>query len=104
VLASTRTGHPVLWHDEQACQWCALGAINRAAYDLMGDRQRAEEVADEVIATCFPANLSWINDTEGHAAVLKLFDGALARSSHNRPGLPAADLETHVEPVMMSAQ
>jgi hypothetical protein len=104
VLASSRTGHPVLWHDQQACQWCALGAINRAAYDLLGDRQRAEEIADEVIATCFPANMSWINDTEGHAAVLGLFDGALARSSQGCPGLPAEELETREEAAAMSAQ
>jgi hypothetical protein len=103
VLASTSSGHPVLWHDEQAHRWCALGAINRAAYDLMGNRQGAEEIADEVIATYFPANLSWINDREDHAAVLKLFDGALARSSHDCPARPATDLEAIEEPTAMSA-
>jgi hypothetical protein len=78
VLGRAASGRPVMWHDEEACRWCALGAINRAAYDLVGDKEQAEGIADEVIASCFPHNLSWINDKNGHAAVLKLFSDALA--------------------------
>jgi hypothetical protein len=77
VHARTENGRPVMWHDQQACRWCALGAINRAVYDLVGHKERAEGIADEIIADCFPCNLSWINDKDGHATVLQLFDKAL---------------------------
>jgi hypothetical protein len=77
VHARAENGRPVMWHDQEACSWCALGAINRAAYDLIGNKERAEGIADEIIANCFPCNLSWINDKDGHAAVIKLFDKAL---------------------------
>jgi hypothetical protein len=54
-----------------------LGAIHRAAYDLAADKERAERIADAVIAGCF-LPITWINDRSGHAAVLKLFADALA--------------------------
>jgi hypothetical protein len=78
VHARAENGRPVMWHDRQACRWCALGAINRAVYDLIGHKEQAEGIADEIIADCFPCNLSWINDKDGHATVLQLFDKALA--------------------------
>ena len=79
VLGRAASGRPVMWHDGEACRWCALGAIHRAAYDLVGDKERAEAIADEAIAACFAGNLSWINDNNGHATVLNLFDDALAK-------------------------
>jgi hypothetical protein len=79
VLGRAASGRPVMWQDEEACRWCALGAIHRAAYVLVGDKEPAEAIADEVIAACFPCNLSWINDKNGHLAVLKLFDDALVK-------------------------
>jgi hypothetical protein len=78
VLACTGNGRPVMWHDREACRWCALGAIQRAASDLLGDEKQSMRVADEVINSWFPRNLSAVNDTQGHAAVLELFDKALA--------------------------
>jgi hypothetical protein len=74
VLSRAASGRPVMWYDQEACRWCAVGALNRAAYDLVGDRERAAQIADEVLVACFPANLTWINDTQGHAAVLELFN------------------------------
>jgi hypothetical protein len=79
LLATTETGRPVMWHDEEACRWSLLGAIYRATYDLIGDKQRAARIAAEVIAARFPPRLAWINDNEGHGAILKLIDEALAR-------------------------
>jgi hypothetical protein len=40
----------------------ALGAFNRVTFDLVIDKERAEGTADEVIAACFPSNLTSIND------------------------------------------
>ena len=77
VLSRAVGGRPVMWHAEDACCWCAVGALHRAAYDLVGDKERAAEIADGALAASFPPNLAWINDTRGHAAVLALFDCAL---------------------------
>ena len=78
LLACTETRRPVMWHDEEACRWCAVGAVRRAALDLVGEETRAQLLADEVLNACLPRNLSAINDQEGHAAVLAVFDWALA--------------------------
>ena len=81
VLSRAVGGRPVMWHAEDACCWCAVGALHRAAYDLVGDFGGSFLVADEIVggalAASFPPNLAWINDTRGHAAVLALFDCAL---------------------------
>jgi hypothetical protein len=45
----------------------------------VGDEERADGIADAMICACFPSNLSWLNDKNGHLAVLKLFDDALAK-------------------------
>jgi hypothetical protein len=81
VLSRTASGRPVTWHAEDARCWCAVGALHRAAYDLVGDIERAAEIADAALAASFPPNLTWINDTQGHDAVLRLFDQAL-RAPH----------------------
>jgi hypothetical protein len=80
VLSRAASGRPVMWHDPEACRWCAVGALNRAAYDLVRDKERAGQIADEVLVACFPPNLTWINDTQGHAAVLELFSQSLRAS------------------------
>jgi hypothetical protein len=80
VLSRAASGRPVMWHDQEACRWCAVGALNRAAYDLVRDKERAAQIADEVLEACFPANITWINDTQGHAAVLELFNRSLRAS------------------------
>ena len=62
-------------HNEKACRWCALAAIIRVAYNLVGDQERAEGISDEVIAAR-PRKLAWINGKNGHA---KLFADARAK-------------------------
>ena len=83
MLASTERGRPVAWHDRSARRWCAVGAIHRAALDLIGNRSQAVRIANEVIAGIAPlasvrGSLPAVNDAEGHAAVIVLFDRALA--------------------------
>jgi hypothetical protein len=62
-----------------ACRWCALGAIARAAKDLdvrPGDGaaavDRLYDISDGM------RTVVSINDNAGHAAILALFDKALA--------------------------
>ena len=74
--------------DPDACTWCALGAIHRAARELYGANDETWESADSV--TAFLAGLidedspashdetvANFNDDEGHAAVIALFASAL---------------------------
>jgi hypothetical protein len=64
-----------MWHNEEAWSWCALAAVNRVAYNLVGDQERAEGISDEVIAACLPPKLARINGKDGQA---KLFAAARA--------------------------
>lgn len=82
TLACDANGRTVEWHDQSATKWCAMGAIYRAAYDLVGDQREATRIGDEVAKTVRPnrwfgGGLPVINDARGHAAVLKVFDKAL---------------------------
>lgn len=83
TLACNANGRKVDWSDPSATKWCAQGAIYRAAYDLVADQKEATRIGNEVAKSlcpnpwfrgCLPA----INDIRGHAAVLKVFDKALA--------------------------
>ena len=39
MLACAANGRPVHWHDPSAHRWCAVGAIYRAAFDLVGNQK-----------------------------------------------------------------
>src|SRR2546429_3248787 len=83
TLACTANGRRVAWHDQSASKWCALGAIYRAAYDLVGDPKDAARIGNEVVKSIcrtrwFGGRLPAVNDARGHTAVLALFDKALA--------------------------
>jgi hypothetical protein len=82
VLACNANGRKVQWHDQSATKWCAMGAIYRAAYDIVRDPQEATRIGNELAKNACPnrwfrGGLPSINDRRGHAAVLKLFDKAL---------------------------
>ena len=82
TLACTADGHHVDWYDHSATKWCAMGAIYRAAYDLIGDQKEATRIGDEAAKSIyrprwFTVSLPKINDGQGHAAVLAAFDKAL---------------------------
>jgi hypothetical protein len=84
MLACTSNGRLVEWHDRSAAKWCALGALYRAAYDLVADRNEAIRIGDQLAMSISPPR--WLrgglpakNDgRDGHTAVLGLFDKALA--------------------------
>jgi hypothetical protein len=60
-----------------------MGAIFRAAYDIVGDRDQAARIARDVAKSIrrprrwFLGGVATINDIRGHAAVLAVFDKAL---------------------------
>src|ERR1700694_5123421 len=79
TLARAAAGHEVQWYDHSATKWCAMGAIYRAAYDLVGDAKEATRMGNEVARRVYPprwlrGGLATINDGLGHAAVLAVFD------------------------------
>ena len=82
MFACTTDGRKVAWYDQSATRWCALGALYRAAYDLVGDPKKATSLGNEVGKSIYPRHwrrggLSVLNDVRGHAAVLAAFDEAL---------------------------
>jgi hypothetical protein len=90
MLAATERGRPVAWHDDAARRWCAVGAIHRAAFDLIGNKEQAVGLANDVIAgmgahACPRFSLPALNDGQGHAAVIALFDRAVASERGGNP-------------------
>ena len=88
TLASTSDDHQVEWYDHSATKWCAMGAIYRAANDLVGNPKEATRISNEVATSVCPlgwlrVSLPTINDARGHAAVLAVFDKAL-QADNNR--------------------
>ena len=82
MLASAADGGQVDPCIPSATKWCAVGAIHRAAYDLVGDRDQAARIARDVAKGICPkrwflGGVEAINDFRGHAAVLAVFDKAL---------------------------
>src|SRR5262245_49061827 len=78
-LARDARGFSVSPTDSNAEQRCALGAILATAYQLTGDLDRAQEVAMHAMRPVIGAtSLTHVNDAEGHAAILNLFDLAIA--------------------------
>jgi hypothetical protein len=79
------------WH-KRAHAFCGSGALMRAAYELTGSTTEAEDLAEHIeneLLALLPGpssayqagaldGLIMINDVRGHAAVLKLFQKALA--------------------------
>jgi hypothetical protein len=82
VLACTAAGNAVAWPDPSAAKWCAMGAIYRAAYDLVGDQKQAVRIGNDLANSIRPGRwlrggLPLINDVRGHTVVLAVFDKAL---------------------------
>jgi hypothetical protein len=78
-LARDAWGFSISPIDRDAEQRCALGALLAAAYELTGDFDQAQKVATGAMRPDIGAtSLTHINDVEGHAAILKLFDRAIA--------------------------
>jgi hypothetical protein len=73
-LATAADGGQVDPCDPSATRWCAVGAIHRAAYDLVGDRDQAARIARDVAKSICPRRwflrgVAAINDIRGHAAI-----------------------------------
>src|SRR5262245_19503208 len=78
-LARDATGYSVSPIDGSAAQLCALGALVAAAHEFTSDAVLAHHLAATAMRPLVGAtSLTYINDVAGHAAVLGLFDLAIA--------------------------
>lgn len=75
-FARDAAGNPVSWRSREAVQFCLWGALNRAAYDMTGDKRRSITLADRAAAAMREpgGSLSRVNDTGTHRDVLAIFD------------------------------
>ena len=83
AMARNKLGHSCSAWDHEAIRFCAIGAIYRAAFDLLGESLDATII--EITETCVIAangleysSLPSVNDHEGRDAVMALFQRALA--------------------------
>src|SRR5919106_1906521 len=78
-LAVDDYGLPVDPAGPDAVKRCALGALIAAAYQLSNNKVWADELALNALRPlCGTNTIMLINDQRGHAAVLALFDEAMA--------------------------
>jgi hypothetical protein len=78
-LARDAMGYAVSPTDRSAEQRCALGALVAAAHEFTRDPELAHQLATTAMRPLVGAtSLTHINDVAGHAAVLELFDLAIA--------------------------
>jgi hypothetical protein len=75
-LARDANGRSIDPTDRRAARRCGLGALMAAAYEITHDHRRAAISA--LRPTYGSSTLVNVNDIRGHAAVLALFDEALA--------------------------
>lgn len=82
ALARTSRGEPCAVCDPKATRFCAVGAISRAVFELLG---QSDMTVVKIAASCVlaanklqEASLPTINDLEGHEMIVSLFQKALA--------------------------
>ena len=63
----------------EAVKRCALGALLAAAYQLTNNQEKSCELATNALRPlCGSNKVVLVNDCRGHAAILALFDEAIA--------------------------
>jgi len=82
AMARLVDGKPCASLNPRAARFCAVGALNRAAGELLAGNgfYHAAEAEHEVLAANNEArDLALVNDIEGRKAVIAMFKVALAR-------------------------
>jgi hypothetical protein len=78
-LAVDASGRSIDPTSSEAIRRCALGALIAAAYQLTNNTLWAQELAENALKPLYGASTVVLtNDHQGHAAVLTLFDEAIA--------------------------
>jgi hypothetical protein len=83
AMARNKLGHSCSAWDHEAVRFCAIGAIYRAAFDMLGETLDSAVV--EITEACIVAanglehsSIPSVNDHEGRDAVVAMFQKALA--------------------------
>ena len=77
--ARRRNGHPTHPLSTAAVKWCALGALMRSGYPGWTDDDfDAYWAIDKTVREGGGYSLTYLNDVDGHAAVLAVLDRAIA--------------------------
>jgi hypothetical protein len=81
ALARDKRGVLCCWNSREAVKFCAVGALARAAADLLGSASDVGPLSlaiarDVMIANGVTRCLQQINDIEGHAAVVRALQKA----------------------------
>lgn len=66
--------------DPRARRFCAIGAIMRSAYEVVGAEQYEDAGGAVINALCSDYTIMEVNDFQGRRAVLRLFDKWLRKS------------------------
>jgi hypothetical protein len=88
ALARDSSGMLCELDSARATKFCALGALVRAASEMISDEYVAHSFAMEAAQQILEASrlagscLPMLNDSEGHASVLAMFDRALDTSEY----------------------
>lgn len=77
TFARDQYGNSVAPDSPEACRWCALGAIDRAAKDI-GVAEGVSSGSRDRLVVAAGGPIPPINDTDGHAVILAAFDKAIA--------------------------
>ena len=78
-----------------AVRWCAVGALQKCAHDLLGDERSARELADCIARRLVPGpgGLVFVNERGGYAVVSKVMRmGSPPRGAE--PSWPFVDFHT----------
>jgi hypothetical protein len=82
ALARDERGRACCWDSAGVTRFCAVGALVRAAADLLGSTVNATSLASVAAKEVMGANggtrcVQQINDIEGHAAIVKALQKVL---------------------------
>jgi hypothetical protein len=82
-FARDAQGEPVNWRSPKAVGFCLWGALNRAAFDITGDKRQSITLADHAAAVLRErgSSLSRVNDRGAHADVLAVLDRYLKKDA-----------------------
>lgn len=83
--ARDSSGNGVFAHSAAAVCWCADGALDRVAFNSKSLCREAFVILNEsaMRTSCHGWEIVSVNDLEGHDAVLRAFDHAIARLEQN---------------------
>ena len=104
TAARDRGGARVAPDDQDACCWCAIGAVERAVADRGADPALVVDVVEmlcgatkELFGTRF---LNHVNDRQDHQAIRRLFARALAHCERAEPKGNAEAQQPEMAPLL----